>query len=148
MNSKDIEDIRHFLRSVKRKESWVVRQLNIDEVAMKNLIINSMRKEQELLMKNVEENKQIKSLKKKMLTNDFRKIVAILYTERGYSANEFASELGFFEKDIIDIANIGICSDKLLDEICKYFSLIKTEQVMKSMAPEAAVSLHELALQN
>ncbi|MGE8082025.1 hypothetical protein [Peribacillus loiseleuriae] len=87
-----------------------------------------MIKEEDLLIKNVELNKVVKNYKRKLKSGNFKRVVLELYNARGLTAQDFAKILGFNERAILDIQDKGFCSEKLLDEICKYFSLVKTDE--------------------
>jgi plasmid maintenance system antidote protein VapI len=49
----------------------------------------------------------------------------------GLSMKEFANELGAKESEIQNIIRQGIITEKLLDTICTYFHINKTEKIMR-----------------
>lgn len=62
---------------------------------------------------------------------NLRHVIYSLYTEMGLSMKEFANELGAKESEIQNIIRQGIITEKLLDTICTYFHINKTEKIMR-----------------
>jgi len=62
---------------------------------------------------------------------NLRHVVYSLYTERGLSMKEFANELEVSESEIHNLIRKGMVTEKLLDTICTYFQINKTQEFMR-----------------
>ena len=71
---------------------------------------------------------QCKALHDKTNSKNLRHVVHSLYTEKGLTVGEFASQIGYKEEDIENLTSKGIVSEQLLTVICTYFNIQKTKQ--------------------
>lgn len=62
---------------------------------------------------------------------NLRHVVYSLYTERRWSMKEFANELEVSESEIHNLIRKGMVTDTLLDSICTYFQIQKTQEFMR-----------------
>jgi hypothetical protein len=82
----------------------------------------------ELMRKQKELDARYTRLSIQTNAGNLRHVIYSLYTEMGLSMKEFANELGAKESEIQNIINQGIITEKLLDTICTYFHINKTEK--------------------
>ncbi|MCU5064913.1 helix-turn-helix domain-containing protein [Bacillus cereus] len=85
----------------------------------------------ELIEKQKELYEQYKNLYIQTNSGNLRHVIYSLYTEIGLSMKEFANELGVKESAIQNILRKGIITEKLLDTICTYFQINKTQYFMR-----------------
>lgn len=85
----------------------------------------------ELIEKQKELNDRYNNLCMKTNSSNLRHAIYSLYTERGLSIKEFANELGVKESEIQNILRKGIITEELLDTICTYFQINKTQDFMR-----------------
>ncbi|MES1053027.1 hypothetical protein FOA24_28665 [Bacillus thuringiensis] len=84
-----------------------------------------------LLKKQKELDRRYRRLYEQGNAGNFRHIVDSLYTERGLSMKEFANELEVSESEIYNLIRKGMVTEKLLDTICAYFQINKTQEFMR-----------------
>ncbi|MDA2074296.1 hypothetical protein PDM84_30120 [Bacillus cereus] len=85
----------------------------------------------ELIEKHKELYARYTSLYMKTNPGNLRHVIYSLYTEMGLSMKEFAKELGAKESEIQNIIKQGIITEKLLNTICTYFQINKTEKFIR-----------------
>lgn len=70
--------------------------------------------------------RQWRKIRDEINSGNLRHVVYSLYTERGFTEQEFASEIGCTESEIVNLTSRGSVTEELLDEICSYFEIRKT----------------------
>jgi len=59
---------------------------------------------------------------------NLRHVVHFLYTEQGFSVDQFASQIQCSPDEILRLTRDGIVSEFLLDRICRYFNIAITKK--------------------
>jgi len=118
-------DVNHKYRELLIEEQSILHDLKIVE---KEINTNPTR---ELIEKQKEVYAQYTSLYKQTNSGNLRHVIYSLYTGMGLSMKEFANELGVKESEIQNILRKGIITEKLLDTICTYFQINKTQDFMR-----------------
>ncbi|KFN12826.1 helix-turn-helix domain-containing protein [Bacillus pseudomycoides] len=120
-------------------KNYKYRELLIEEQNIENEM-NGIEREmkktwsRELIEKQKKLYAQYTSLCRQTNSGNLRHVIYSLYTERGLSMKEFANELGVKESAIQNILRKGIITEKLLDTICTYFQINKTQDFMRYIA--------------
>ncbi|MBU4642902.1 hypothetical protein [Bacillus toyonensis] len=84
-----------------------------------------------LMRKHKELNARYRSLSIQTNAGNLRHVIYSLYTEMGLSMKEFANELDIQESEIQNIIRKGMITEKLLDTLCIYFQIKKTQEFMR-----------------
>ncbi|WP_176546801.1 hypothetical protein [Bacillus pseudomycoides] len=117
-------------------KNYKYRELLIEEQNIENEM-NEIEREmkktwsRELIEKHKELYARYTSLSMKTNSASLRHVIYSLYTEMGLSMKEFANEVGAKESEIQNIIRQGIITEELLDTICTYFQINKTQDFMR-----------------
>ncbi|MBU4642769.1 hypothetical protein [Bacillus toyonensis] len=76
-------------------------------------------------------NARYNSLCMQTNSGNLRHVIYTLYTEMGLSMKEFANELEVSESEIHNLIRKGMVTEKILDTICAYFQINKTQEFMR-----------------
>lgn len=99
-------------------------------------ILSKLLEKMELEIKSIYEvNKTIiceyRTLRDKLNSGNLRNVVSELIAGEGMTFQRFAKEIGYSEQHIIALIKDGIVSMNLLDAICEFFDINKTNDFIK-----------------